>query len=260
MRSHPPLGNCTRILKLFLFLNLDQKQKSSRLNGKYHCLKNGCSGYGRPSSEYGSPSSEYGSPSGVSPSSNLLPPILSTRESDLLPPILSSKPFPRDSLPPAPPSSSYLPPSSGTQQDPTHTQCCSHLLITTRGRAFETQSSKTGDSFPPHHCFSIQDSTSWWPTLCPPSIASPLGQTTSLLGETDGKVGWTPYTYNTNNPKCDTDIKGWLVGPDTSRGVGGLASLSSSPCPHTNSPWSFYNKEGGFTVDSEIDVRLTNVP
>ena len=58
----------------------------------------------------------------------------------------------------------------------------------------------------------------------------------------------------------DTDIKGWLVGPDTSRGVGGLASLSSSPCPHTNSPWSFYNKEGGFTVDSEIDVRLTNVP
>ena len=167
--------------------------------------------------------------------------------------------------PPAPPASSYLPPSSGTQQDSTHTQCCSHLLITTRGRAFETQSSKTGDSFAPIpisslHCFSIQDSTSWWPTLRPPSIASPLGQTTSLLGETDGKVGWTPYTYNTNNPKCDTDIKGWLVGPDTSRGVGGLASLSSSPCPHTNSPWSFYNKEGGFTVDSEIDVRLTNVP
>ena len=155
------------------------------------------SGYGRPSSEYGSPSSEYGSPSGVSPSSNLLPPILSTRESDLLPPILSSKPFPRDSLPPAPPSSSYLPPSSGAQQDPTHTQCCSHLLITTRGRAFETQSSKTGDSFARISTSSLLFYTGQYKLVAnssPPVYRQSFGSN-YLFAWRDGWQGWLDTLY-----------------------------------------------------------------
>ena len=100
---------------------------------------------------------------------------------------------------------------------------------------------------------------------------------------------------------------GWLVGPDTSQGVGGcfafikwqvwcwahdswlilrvticllhdivkenlrnfvpyttnhqfccpggLATASNAPCPHADLPWSFYDKDGGFTENPDIDVR-----
>ena len=41
LRYHIRSGNCTRISNLFLFLNFDKKQKSSRLNGKNHSSKNG---------------------------------------------------------------------------------------------------------------------------------------------------------------------------------------------------------------------------
>ena len=36
---------------------------------------------------------------------------------------------------------------------------------------------------------------------------------------------------------------------------GGLATASNAPCPHNDLPWSFYNKDGGFTENLDIDVR-----
>ena len=143
-------------------------------------------------SGYEPPSSEYRPPSVTFPTSNSLPSILSTRESELLPPILSSKPFQRGALPPAPPSSSYLPSSPETPKDPIPTQCCRHLLITTRGQAFETQSSKTGEKIAAEHSITflaIQGNTNWCqtrPLLC---IASPLDRTTSFPGGTGGAAG-----------------------------------------------------------------------
>ena len=144
-------------------------------------------------SGYEPPSSEYRPPSVTFPTSNILPPILSTRESELLPPILSSKPFQREALPPAPPSSSYLPPSPATPtKDPILTQCCRHLLITTRGQAFETQSSKTGEKIAADQSITllaIQGNTNWCRTPLLLCIASPLDRTSSSPGGTGGTAG-----------------------------------------------------------------------